>query len=554
MSDQPLDFDLKFLPDWLKEPAGKNPYADFEGERPRRSGPRRDDGGFRSGPRPSGPRSSGPRSGGGGGPRSSGPRPSGPRSGGPGQRDGRPPRKDGGRPEQRRNHPAGPRPAPQQPAAPAQPPVPLQIEFLPEEESIAALIQQIKTGHRAFPLYGVGRMFLNKPERHRVRITSLAPACPVYAVGESATLNRAQAEREAFRALRANYYTEETTEVEPPKGNFASVARCRLSGVLLGPTNHHGYQPALRRLYDARFSRRSSYPEFLRQIEVVNDPAVVEAWKQEISKTTVYRTTQEAEPKEFKTLAEVEAHFRATYLESAIKGDKSVTIGGVASRSVNDRAIREAIRATWEKERTFPAQLVNLMRPHFTSANLQIWKHRKRILFISEVRPVRFGPEARSVSEPIANLLNIIEASPKCTRADLSAQLLKPRENDPEYQQLKAALAADLRWLIQAGHVIEFHDGTFDLPLPPKEAAREAASPQQEAEQTSQEPVATEEPVAATEEVAAQEPESVTAEPVIAEAVPTEGSDPEHPPVDEVATTPAADPAPAAPTASSEPQ
>ncbi len=379
---------------------------------------------------------------------------------------------------------------------------------------MGALVQQIKSSHRAFPLYGVGRMFLNKPERHRVRITSLAPACPLYAVGESATLSRAQAEREAFRALRATHYTEETTEVEPPKGNFASVARCRLSGVLLGPTNHHGYQPALRRLYDTRFSRRSSYPEFLRQIEVVSDPAVVEAWKQENSRLTLYRTTQEAEPKEFKTLAEVEAHFRATYLESALKGEKSVTIGGVASRSVNDRTIREAIRAAWEKERTFPSQLVNLLRPHFTTANLQIWKHRKRILFISDVRPVRFGPEARSVSEPIANLLNIIEASPKCTRSDLSAQLLKPRENDPEYPQLKAALAADLHWLIQAGHVIEFHDGTFDLPLPPKEAAREAA-----AGEAAEPTTAGEEVVQAAVEAT---PEAVEAVEATATAVPAE--------------------------------
>src|SRR3989442_822600 len=45
MPDQP--FDLKLLPDWLKETPGKNPYADFAGEPER---PRRDD--DRRGPRP----------------------------------------------------------------------------------------------------------------------------------------------------------------------------------------------------------------------------------------------------------------------------------------------------------------------------------------------------------------------------------------------------------------------------------------------------------------------------------------------------------------------
>ena len=32
MSDLPQEFDLKFLPDWLKEAPAGNPYADYEGD------------------------------------------------------------------------------------------------------------------------------------------------------------------------------------------------------------------------------------------------------------------------------------------------------------------------------------------------------------------------------------------------------------------------------------------------------------------------------------------------------------------------------------------
>ncbi|MEI8233372.1 MAG: hypothetical protein WCH57_01655 [Verrucomicrobiota bacterium] len=479
MSDSPLDLDLKFLPDWLKEPADKNPYADYAGEEPRRDFDRRfggDRGPRRTGPGgpnrgPGGP-NRGPRSGSGpqgradqrgpGGPRREGGRPGAPRGGGrPGDR--------------RQERPAGPRP----PAAPhpAETPLPLHIEFLPEPSGIAALAKQIKASHRAYPLYGLGRMFLNKPERHRVRVTCNAPAIPLYQVGEegAVTPSRQAAEREAFRACRAKYYVEETTETEPPKGNYANVARCRLSGVLLGPTNHHGYQPALRRLYEARFSRRVDFQEFLRQIEVVSDPAVIEAWKKQVSTVTVFRATQEAEPVEFKSLQEVEAHFRAHYLEACVRTGRSLEMSGVVSRNVGDRQIRDAIRAAWEKERSFPAQTVNHLRPAFQEAGLHIWKHRKRILYVSSVRPVRFGSETRSVSEHIANLLNIVEASPRCTRADFFNHLLKPHEAEPDFPKLKAALAADLHWLIGSGHIIEFHDGTFELPLAPKEAAKEDA-------------------------------------------------------------------------------
>ena len=192
--------------------------------------------------------------------------------------------------------------------------IPLHIEFLPEPNAVAALAQQIKSNHRAYPIYGLGRMFLNKPERHRVRVTSNAPSHPLFQVGEDGpvTTSRQAAEREAFRAVKASYYAEETQQLEAPKGNYTNVARCRLSGVLLGPTNHHGYQPALRRLYEARFSRRMDFNEFLRQIEVVNDPVVIEEWKTQVSSVTIFRTKQEAEPVEFKSVQEVATARSAT--------------------------------------------------------------------------------------------------------------------------------------------------------------------------------------------------------------------------------------------------
>ncbi|MDD5348944.1 MAG: hypothetical protein PHQ12_01915 [Chthoniobacteraceae bacterium] len=545
MSDTPLDLDLKFLPDWLKEPADKNPYADYAGEAPRRDfdrrgdrGPRRNGpggqrgpGGPNRGPRPGGPQGRGDQR----GPRREFGRPGGPRSGGA--------RPQGG---PRQERPTGPRPS--EAPRPVEAPLPLQIEFLPETDGIAALTKQIKSTHRAYPLYGLGRMFLNRPERHRVRVTCNAPAFPLFQVGEDGALttNRQAAERDAFRASRAKYYVEETTETEPPKGNYTNVARCRLSGVLLGPTNHHGYQPALRRLYEARFSRRMDFQEFLRQIEVVNDPAVIEEWKKQVSSVTVYKPTQEPEPVEFKTLQEVEAHFHAHYLDASVRSGRTLEMSGNVSRAVGDRQIRDAIRAAWEKERSFPAQTVNRLRPFFQEAGLHIWKHRKRILYVSSVRPVRFGSETRSVSEQIANLLNIVEASPRCTRTDFFNHLLKPREGEAEFPKLKAALAADLHWLIGSGHVIEFHDGTFELPLAPKEAAKEEAGAPAVEEQAApaveepaiQEPAAQEpaaqEPVAqepAAQEPAAQEPaaqEPAVQEPAVQKPA-TEESEAEKP-------------------------
>src|SRR3954447_10511751 len=101
MSDTPPEFDLKFLPDWLKESAPTQKYADYEGPstRERSFGERGD----RPGRRPGGP--GGPRPGGPGGGRPGGR--SGP--GGPGERRGPRPGGPGGTRGDRPGGDRGPR-------------------------------------------------------------------------------------------------------------------------------------------------------------------------------------------------------------------------------------------------------------------------------------------------------------------------------------------------------------------------------------------------------------------------------------------------------------
>ncbi len=244
-------FDLKLLPDWLKEDSLKNPYANFEGEEPGRE--RRD----RREDRPR-PKNKGTQ-------------------GGPPPRDdrnrggGRGPANKGRRPDDRREQ----RPAPQQQRIVEGPPVEVAVELLPDPQCLQNVIKQVQGSNRAFPLFGLARMFLEKPERHRVKITSRDAARPLWQGGEQGplTLDRSQLESSAFAKLSDRYYTKESIQKEPLKGSYSNVARCRLSGTILGPTNHHSYQTTLRKLYEERFQRRMSFPDYQREIDKVTDPA-----------------------------------------------------------------------------------------------------------------------------------------------------------------------------------------------------------------------------------------------------------------------------------------
>lgn len=448
MSDIPPDFDLKFLPDWLKESPSKNAYSDYEGETEER--PRRD---FR------GPKPQNRDRGQGRGP--------GPNRGGGDRRDSKP--RDGRRGDlrpPRREHAGGDRRQGGQPvAAPAlEKNLPVKLEFLPEPHCTTALAKQIKASARAYPLFDLARMFLGKPDRHRVKITSTDQATPLFQSGEDGpvSLDRQTLERGAFPALKHLYYEETTVQGEPPKGNYSNVARCRLNGALLGPTNHHAYQPGLRKLYEERFSRRMSFPEFQREIEVVSDPAAIEAWKEQSRSVTTYKTLKEAEPLTFNSASEAEAHFRANYLPQTVREGKSFELSGEASRNVPDRSLSSAIRQTWEAENRFPGHVMNHLRREFIHAGLYIFKHHNRVQLVSAIRPAIFGTQQQTLSDSVAEILKVIAATPKCTRAELAAKIVPSHEEDPT--KTKAQLASDLHWLTHAGHVIEFHNGILEIP------------------------------------------------------------------------------------------
>lgn len=483
MTDPLPSFDLRLTPDWLKESEPANRYADYEGdesqdrhqrgrrdrrdERPRRSTPpndrgRRDQSDRKPAANNRPVQAPTQRSGEGGGPR--------------------PPRSD--RPRfQRRD---------EQTARPDVEPAPVQIDFLPEERAFSKIIQQIKQGHVAYPLFGLARMFLERPERHRIRVRSLDNHTMVYQLGDHGpvAMDPAALERSAFNEKKEEFYETQIVEKEPIKGNFTSVARCTLTGKILGPTNYHAFQPALRALYEQRFSRRMSFDDYRRAVEITSEAQIVEQWKEEARKAITFRTKDQENPAVFDNLATVEQHFRTHHLPGLIRPCLATELSGETARHLPDRGIIAAIRKARDRENRFPAQIAGALRHGLNQAGLHVFKHKKRILYISTVRPQLFDPNHALVSSSLSAILSTIRSYPKISRKQLAEKVLtkligekSADEGSPEYQQAKTALATDLIWLAKAGHVIEFADGTLDLPLPPKPAESGKGSPHPSAQQ-----------------------------------------------------------------------
>ena len=450
MPDAPLELDalvdLKMLPAWVNEPPPGERYAQHEGgDREERRGRDRRD---RRGKRPTRSRDAGQRP-------------------PPGeQRRDRPPRdrfrgkkRDDRQPGDRRGKDRHRGPIHREPRPEKSLPK-IEVKFLPRSAAVENVVAQIKSGAVAYSLFALARLFLEKPARYEVKLNAPAES-PMFQLGEHGAVSSDHEflDRSAFRFTKSDFYKIDISETEPIKGNFTNVARCRLSGTVFGPTNHHDYQRRLRNLYEQRFSRRMSFPEYQHKIEIVSDPAVIEKWKEDARKQTTFTTQREDPPQTFSSETDAEKHFRQRYLDGLIQNVAEVTI---ATAQIADRDLRRVVEEAWNRETKSPSQMMQELAGRFRENGLHIFRHRRGMLFISPIYP-RPLPQDQETSPQVRAIFETISAQPRIGRKELADKLIASLAGE-EAEKAKLALASDLKWLIDGGHVIEFNDGSLDLP------------------------------------------------------------------------------------------
>ncbi|MFN0066788.1 MAG: hypothetical protein ACKVYV_04040 [Limisphaerales bacterium] len=476
-----LDLDLQFLPAWARQPSSTNRYAGHAGEaedrRLDRDRPRQ---GFRD------DRSRGPRPGGGRGP---GPGPGGPR------RDdrGRDQRPHGGPPR-------GQERGPDFRSAPDRPPLPtgFDLHFLPDEAGLEQLGRQIRHTGRAYALLDIAHLILKRPERYHLEFRAVAregapaPQFWLCSLDDTLWLSEADAVRHALGRHFDTFYKATRTPTEKPKGTYTFVARCGLSGVILGPPNHHDYQNALRRLHLARFERMP-FEAFKARVQIVRDEAVVQQWIEEQSFVTEYECLNLPEPLRLPTLDAVHQHFRDVHLANVIRTVDRFSVRTPAARDLLPPPLKALARRELDVQQRFPIKVITLLSDRLTRAGLQLFKVNKTALHICAARPRFLDLEANPASDSVRRLVETIGANLGLNRRQLLEKLgvalppppvegqPAPTDAAPPSPEL-AGLIADLHWLIHQGHVIEFADGHLETakrpaPRPPPPPPKPARAP-----------------------------------------------------------------------------
>ncbi len=457
-----LDLEKLFLPAWAQDAPGVNRYANFAGEERRERT-------FDDRQRPRPPRRDQPRG--------SGPKGDRQRRPGPGPRGQ-------GAPDARR------------PAPPPAPPPDIIVSILPDDKGVESLARQIRITGRAYPLFDIARLILQKPERQQVRFevkkdAEGKPVQPLFlcALDDTLWLSEDEVVQHVLGRHFATFYQAERTATEPPKGTYTFVAQCGMSGTVLGPPNYHDYQNQLRKLHADRFSRLP-FEAFKARVKIVKDEAVVKKWIEDHSFKTDFNCLNVPESLKLGSREELEKHFRQVHMPNLVKSVDGHLVSGPAARQLRSPGLQRALREAWEEQRRFPLKLATVLSQQFAGHGLQFFKVNRTVTHVSVARPRYLDMDATPVSEGVKRIVDFINAGSRCMRRKLVAALAPvpapaasapapspgppaPDAPAPEPTPEQTAIASDLHWLIHEGHVIEFANGVLEtakkpLPRPPK--------------------------------------------------------------------------------------
>lgn len=493
-----LNLDLAFLPAWAQQSPEINRYANFEGEREDRRGgwgkdTRRDRpfGGQRPNrDRPPVDRPRGPRPPGGDARGDRGPRGREGRFGNEGQRGGRPPFEK--RPEL--------------------PPIGVDLNIVPEAHGVESLTKQIRMTGRAFPLFDIARLVLQKDERFSVEFRVRKPndgttPQPLFAcvLDDTVWLNEEEAINHVLENHLATFYQVEKTPTDPPKGTYTFVAQCGMSGVVLGPPNYHDYQNKLHKLHQEQFASMP-FERFKSRVKIVRDEAVVKKWLEELSFKTEYVVLNVPEPMRLDKWDDVREHFRAIHLPNIIKSVERQLVPSTRARRSGSRELQRHVIQEIEQQRRFPLKMVTTLSQQFASHGLQFFKVNKTIVHVAVARPHFLDVVSEPISEGVKRIVIHVEQHPRCTVKDLVGALApvpappvapsepasaapvegqpapEPKATHHEPTPEQKAVLADLHWLVHSGHVIEFANGELEtakkpLPKPPPPAPKKKTPP-----------------------------------------------------------------------------
>ena len=327
-------------------------------------------------------------------------------------------------------------------------PKPLQAEvkILPETKALGTIIRKLQQDTHAYKLKDLAYFFLDNPSSVLLKVTMKdetkfhqCKACGFASTKEEDVVDH------ILNAHLGDYYEAKEIDCEPPKGNFNCVAKCGLSGVLLGPPNVHEFNATVKEMIRTRYPNMSE-AEYRSHIEMVRDAEAIEQWRQGAVKKTVYVAKGAEEGAETYTREQAEGLFRRTILASLLDQPKNLMITAEVAAKSPVRPLQWVARDAVEAERRAPYNMCFALRGAFHHRKLKFFRANdaRGPEFVTNVEYKAFDA-AHAIPE-LAKIATFIAENPCQPKAVIA----------PDAESEK-----HLNWLVTTGHVVAFTNGVF---------------------------------------------------------------------------------------------
>jgi hypothetical protein len=327
----------------------------------------------------------------------------------------------------------------------------VRVTIIPDPEAVRLIGKEVHQVARVYPLFDVAKIIIAERSRCRAIIETEEARPPLFhgKIDGSLFVSREDAVRHLWNSeLRQNFIEEETVEVDPPSGNFQSIARCGLSGELLGPPNFHAYQSNLRRIHRERFPNMP-FEAYAAKVRTERGEEVVNAWLESMKKKTRWRIKGDGDEAWIENQADAERALAAGRFDDAFAAVRKIEIPATISNQLLSPSLALSLKLAGIHARENPAYLIPAICRAVEAERLPIFK-RKGKLYTGPARPNPLPKDAVLATRP-AIMVEWIRANTPAKLAGLWEAVLPEGGNAPP-----AEFAADLFWLLHQGHILLF--------------------------------------------------------------------------------------------------
>lgn len=334
----------------------------------------------------------------------------------------------------------------------------VKVTIIPDQEAIRLIGKEVQQVARVYPLYDVAKIIIAERSRCRAIIEVDEKQAPLLhgKLDGSLFVTRDEAVRHLWNSeLRQSFVEEETIEVDPPSGSFQTIARCGISGEILGPPNFHAYQTQLRRVHRERFASMP-FEAYAAKVRTERSEEAVNAWLESMKKKTRWRIKGDTDDAWVENQSDAERALAARHFDDAFETLRKIEIPATLPTQLLSSSLALSLKLAGMHARENPACLLQAVCRAVEAERMPIFK-RKGKLYTGPARPNPLPKDAVLAERP-GIMVEWIRANTPAKLAGLWQAVLPEGGNAPP-----AEYAADLFWLLHQGHILLFTNDTLSV-------------------------------------------------------------------------------------------